>query len=304
MKYVKPNFNREWHEALRYSFFEKMGKKSWIDFAKTNYTILDYESIKEQLGNVDLDYDGLDEDKRARFERDFEKGIIELPVAVKLYDDYYDLVGGNTRIAGLVKNGLNPKIWVIEHQVNDEINEAINASQQAAIAINMKKKKIEPKESTDASSSGAFSAPLGAKNKGLGKVIKKGDLTLKNSKKYNVEQEMGEATDASSSGAYDAPFGSGGNSPLKIAGPSSIKNSRAVKDKKFPKWGGPGGVYVAVKEKCKKFPYCNQGDTNSLEFISEVEGLKDAIVEVAKKHGFSTKEVEKLVLNEIKQIFI
>jgi len=296
MQYTKPNLNREWNEARRYSFLEKMGKKAWVEFASKNFQILNYESIEDQLGNVDLDYENLDKEKKKRFERDFNRGVIEIPIAVKIYDDYYDLVGGNTRVAGLVKNNINPKIWVIDATDNIDADDSIEESK------NIMKK--ENKESTDASSSGAFSAPLGTKNKGLGKVIKKPISGLKNSKKYNVEQDMDEATDASSSGAYDAPFGSGGSSPLKIAGPSSIKNSRAVKDKNFPKWGGPGGVYVAVKEKCKKFPYCNQGDTDSLDFISEVEGLKDAINEVAKKHGFSAKEVEKLVLNEIKQIFI
>lgn len=296
MQYTKPNLNREWNEARRYSFLEKMGKKAWGEFASKNFQILNYESIKDQLGNVDLDYENLDNDKKIRFERDFKKGVIEIPIAVKIYEDYYDLVGGNTRLAGLIKNDINPKLWVIDATDKIDVEDPIEESK------NIMKK--ENKESTDASSSGAFSAPLGAKNKGLGKVIKKPISGLKNSKKYNVEQDMDEATDASSSGAYDVPFGAGGKSPLKIGGPSSVKNSRAVKDKNFPKWGGPGGVYVAVKEKCKKFPYCNQGDINSLEFISEVEGLKEAINEVAKKHGFSPKEVEKLVLNEIKQIFI
>jgi|694.fasta_scaffold00327_52 hypothetical protein len=296
MQYTKPNLNREWNEARRYSFLKKMGKKAWVEFASKNFQILNYESIKDQLGNVDLDYENLDKDKKIRFERDFKKGVIEIPIAVKIYEDYYDLVGGNTRLAGLIKNNINPKLWVIDATDKIDVEDPIEESK------NIMKK--ENKESTDASSSGAFSAPLGAKNKGLGKVIKKPISGLKNSKKYNVEQDMDEATDASSSGAYDVPFGAGGKSPLKIGGPSSVKTSRAVKDKNFPKWGGPGGVYVAVKEKCKKFPYCNQGDINSLEFISEVEGLKEAINEVAKKHGFSPKEVEKLVLNEIKQIFI
>lgn len=286
MQYTKPDFEYEWNEAQRYPFFEKMGKEAWIEFASRNFQILSYKSIRKNLGNVDLDFDDLDEEKKTRFNENFSKGVIEIPIAVKIFNDYYDLVAGNTRLAGLIKNKINPKIWVIDMSENNETMKADNT------------------ESTDASSSGAFSAPLGASNKGLGKVIKKGNLTLKNSKKYNVEQDMDEATDASSSGAYDAPFGSGSKSPLKIAGPSSIKNSRAVKDKNFPKWGGPGGVFVAVKEKCKKFPYCNQGDINALELYEEVKGLREAVVNVAKKHGFSTKHVENLVLNEIKQIFI
>jgi hypothetical protein len=79
--------------------------------------------------------------------------------------------------------------------------------------------------------------------------------------------------------------------------------SRAVKDKNFPKWGGPGGVYVKVKEKCKKFPYCNQGNTGSIEFY-EVEGLKESVQEVSKKYGIPYSEMEKVVINEIKKIFI
>jgi hypothetical protein len=79
--------------------------------------------------------------------------------------------------------------------------------------------------------------------------------------------------------------------------------SRAVKDKNFPKWGGPGGVFVKVKEKCKKFPYCNQGNTDSLEFY-EVEGLKESVQEVSKKYGIPYSEMEKIVINEIKKIFI
>lgn len=104
-------------------------------------------------------------------------------------------------------------------------------------------------------------------------------------------------------GQYDAPFGDLKKNPLKINGEKSIKQSRAVKDKKFPKWGGPGGVFVKVKDKCKKFPYCNQGDTHALEFY-EIEGINEAIKETSKKYSLPINVVEKIVLNEIKQIFI
>ena len=42
------------------------------------------------------------------------KGIIELPIVVKFGKNEYDLVAGNTRIAGLVKYNINPTIWVVE----------------------------------------------------------------------------------------------------------------------------------------------------------------------------------------------
>ena len=80
-------------------------------------------------------------------------------------------------------------------------------------------------------------------------------------------------------------------------------NSRAVKDKNFPKWGGPGGVYVKVKERCKKFPYCNQGDIKSLDFFEDKE-LKESVQNVSKKLGLPYSQVEKIVINEINKIFI
>ena len=79
--------------------------------------------------------------------------------------------------------------------------------------------------------------------------------------------------------------------------------ARTVKDKKFPKWGGPDAVFVKVKDKCKKFPYCNQGDINAIELL-EMDELTEAITEISKEMKVPYKEIEKIVLNEIKQIFI
>ncbi len=152
---------------------------------------------------------------------------------------------------------------------------------------------------TGADSAGAFSAPA------FGQVIKKKNIT----KIHNMtesEQEIDEVTDASSSGSYDVPFGGGRNgrkNPLKIDGPDSIYKGRAVKDKNFPKWGGPGGKFVKIKDKCKKYPYCNQGDINALELI-ESEEMTQAIESVSLKSGLSKEFLKKIVLKEIKHIFI
>ena len=159
-----------------------------------------------------------------------------------------------------------------------------------------KLRKMETKEMTGADSAGAFSAPAFS-----------GKKTVVN-KIHNMteEEELDEITDASSSGAYDVPlFGGtkGRKSPLSIGGPDTIYKGRAVKDKKFPKWGGPGGKFVKIKDKCKKFPYCTQGDMSALELM-ETQEIKSAIEGTAKKYGLSNKEVSNLVLNQIKEIFI
>jgi len=114
MKYVKPNFDNEWMEALRYRVFEKMGKEGWLNVANKNYDITNFEKIEDVLYNVDLDYNTLEDDKKKRFEDSFEKGEIEIPIVVKFSENNYDLLGGNTRLAGLINKGINPKLWVVD----------------------------------------------------------------------------------------------------------------------------------------------------------------------------------------------
>jgi hypothetical protein len=281
MKYSKPNFEHEWSEALRYREFEKMGKDEWLKKASKDFEISNFKSIEDVLNNVDLDYDTLEDEKKERFEKSFEEGDVEIPMAVKFSDTDYDLLGGNTRLAGLIKNGINPKIWVVD----------------------MTKKKKEVKE-TGADSSGSYSGPAFG---GDSDVIKRPISKIPNFD--TKEGEFTEATTSSSSGAFDVPaFGkstSGGRrDPLKIDGPDSIYKGRAVKDKNFPKWGGPDSVFVKVKEKCKKFPYCNQGNTGAIEYVNEDVELQKVINEVSEKYGIPRKEVENIVLNEIKDIFI
>jgi hypothetical protein len=256
-----------------------MGEDKWVEIASKDFEISNYNSIKNVLTNVDLDFDTLDNEKKKRFEKDFKKGKVEIPIVVKFSDTDYDLLGGNTRLAGLIGKGINPKVWVVD----------------------MTKKKKEVKE-TGADSSGSFSGPL---MKGDSNVIKR---TISKIPNFEPKEELSEEG-IISTGEFDVPaFGkstSGGRrDPLKIDGPDSIYKGRAVKDKNFPKWGGPDSVFVKVKEKCKKFPYCNQGNTGAIEFVHEDKELQKVINEISKKYGIPHQEVEKIVLNEIKDIFI
>lgn len=281
MKYSKPNFEHEWSEALRYREFEKMGKDKWLEKASKDFEISNFNSIKNILNNVDLDYDTLEDEKKKRFEKHFKEGEVEIPMVVKFGENDYDLLGGNTRLAGLIGKGINPKLWVVD----------------------MTKKKEEVKE-TGADSSGSFE---GSAFGGEGDVIKRPISKIPNFEPN--EQELGEVTDSSSSGAFDVPaFGKstkgGRRDPLKIDGPDSIYKGRAVKDKNFPKWGGPDSVFVKIKEKCKKFPYCNQGNTGAIEYVNEDKEIQQIINEISKTYGLPRKQVENIILNEIKDIFI
>ena len=238
--------------------------------------------------------------------KEIESGEYKRPLIAKLGDRHI-LIAGNTRLCTAAAMGVNLNVFIAKIDVESDINEKWSEKYKKSIDCNNPKgfsqkahcqgKKMETKESMGADSAGAFEGPA------FGRVIRKKDLYNPNNfKKYNVneEEEVTEVTDSSSSGAYDAPFGDGGKNPLKINGEKSIKNSRAVKDKKFPKWGGPDAVFIKIKEKCKKFPYCNQGDINAIELLE----IGDEIKEVSEKYGIPYKEMEKIVLNEINKIFI
>jgi hypothetical protein len=114
IKYMEPNFEFEWEEAKRYPEFEEIGKENWIRIAKKGYTKT-YKEIKDVLSNVDLNFDSLEKPKKERFNQAFNNKKIEMSIAVKFKDGTYDLVSGNTRLSGLVNNGIDIfPIWIVD----------------------------------------------------------------------------------------------------------------------------------------------------------------------------------------------
>ena len=88
--------------------------------------------------------------------------------------------------------------------------------------------------------------------------------------KEQVEKvETKEATTSGSVGGYETPAMWAKSTKKKDWGPSR-------------KTQIPGGGFVKIKKKCTKFPYCNQGDINSLK-ITKNESVKEAIKNVSKK---------------------
>jgi len=71
-----------------------------------------------------------------------------------------------------------------------------------------------------------------------------------------------------------------------------------VEESKKSKIQIPGGKFVQVKEKCKKFPYCNQGDINALN-IFEDENLKKIITKISKEKQISESLIKKILTSEI-----
>lgn len=60
----------------------------------------------------------------------------------------------------------------------------------------------------------------------------------------------------------------------------------------------PGGKFVTVKKKCKKFPYCNQGDIGALKFTNENKDLLEVIKTISKKQGISENMIKNIIFYE------
>jgi len=133
-----------------------------------------------------------------------------------------------------------------------------------------KKKKSENKEATGSGSAGGYSMPLFS--------------TTKKEMEDEVKKvEAKEATGSGSAGSYVTP--------------AAWAKSTNKKD-----WRGksktqiPGGKFVQVKKKCKKFPYCNQGDINALK-LTDARLMDEAVKNVAKRLNVSESLI-KTILNK------
>ena len=136
MEYTKPNLEYEWEEAMRYREFQKMGKEVWINKAKTDFQIIPYDSIKNVLGNVDLDFDNLSRGERNRLIlslswafRDVWESLyqpINLLFIDELVDSGMDSSGVENSLAILKKmsRDAHKSIWLVSHR--DELGGRVN----------------------------------------------------------------------------------------------------------------------------------------------------------------------------------
>ena len=133
----------------------------------------------------------------------------------------------------------------------------------------------ETNEGMGAASAGGYSAPLFGESDG--------EVT---------KVETKEATSSSSSGSYDAP----GFEDVKMRGNHPRGSGRSYKKTQIP-----GGQFVEVKSKCKKFPYCNQG-IGALKLYGGKK-LKEAIKNVSEKMNISEDKIREIIAYEYRNLF-
>jgi hypothetical protein len=174
----------------------------------------------------------------------------------------------------------------IRKKIKEFLNDPEDLNDFLKSILSEKGKKEENTEATGAGSAGGYSMPLFSTTKG---DITKGVKTVRES--LDVEDselkktETKEATTSASSGQYSQP----------------AIWAKSLKKKDFAGYKKPqykGGKFVQVKKKCKKFPYCNQGDIGALN-IFENESVKSAVDSVSKNYGLDKNYIFELLYQEM-----
>lgn len=154
-----------------------------------------------------------------------------------------------------------------------------------------RKKKSETKEAaTSGAGVGAYDTPLFGEEKDSEKFkapvgFKDSKFVRKSFAETPKKIEATEATDSGSVGGY--------LTPAAWAKSTNKKDWRGASKPLYK-----GGAFVTVKKKCKKFPYCNQGDIKSLR-IYQNESLRDAIKNISKKYNISETTIKAIIQSEL-----
>jgi hypothetical protein len=181
---------------------------------------------------------------------------------------------------------------------------------ESLITEALKKKKEESKEATGTSSAGAYSGPafsMFAKDDVARSEYKRPKVKVVREEEYcdscdRVKSECicdepkkieaTEATTSSSVGAYDVP----GFQDVNMKG-----NTLKGKGRSWKKTQIPGGGFVSVKENCKTFPYCNQGDINAINITSKPKknAMYESIKNISLKTGLSESKIKNIILSSL-----
>jgi hypothetical protein len=64
-----------------------------------------------------------------------------------------------------------------------------------------------------------------------------------------------------------------------------------------------GGSFVEIDPKCKKFPYCNQGNTGAVKYRKQKKNespIGEAIKNVSLKTGLSEEKIKEIIISKLK----
>ena len=228
------------------------------------------------------------ESQKELFKKSLDKAFTSLP---KLNTD---IMLDNVKYKGMVKEEGDDE--EIEEKWSEKYKKSIDCSHPKGFSQKAhcqgKKKKIEAAEATGSGSSGGYEAPLFNEEKDTEQF--EAPVAFADSefvRKSHSETKKIEATEATSSGSVGGYI-----TPAAWAKSTKAKDWRGKSKTQIP-----GGAFVSVKKKCKKFPYCNQGDINALNIFKN-ESLKEAISLAAKKYNIGENVIKAILDYEYEKL--
>ena len=126
--------------------------------------------------------------------------------------------------------------------------------------------------------------------------------------------ETKEATATGGSGSYETLFS--GEEPKKVEATEATSSASSgsyettgawAKSLSKKHWRGksktqiPGGKFVQVKKKCKRFPYCNQGDIKALN-IFENQSLDTVIKRISNRYKIHEDIIKDIIVSEMNKL--
>jgi hypothetical protein len=112
LTYTSPDIEYEWGEALRYPELKKLGKELWKQSIQDG-NIVPWSAL-EDVQNFDENLKNLDAIKIKNVAEQIKTGVIELPIIGVRPNGEYELIGGNTRVAILLRLGYDPQVILID----------------------------------------------------------------------------------------------------------------------------------------------------------------------------------------------
>ena len=178
------------------------------------------------------------------------------------------------------------------NQIRAKIKEFLNDPDELRDFLTSLLNTINKKETKEATTAGGSSGVFIDKMGGSEEIS---NLNTKNVPTVREEEseddikkiETKEATTSASSGQYSQP----------------AIWAKSLKKKDFRGYAKPlykGGKFVQVKKKCKKFPYCNQGDIKALK-IFENESVQNAIDNVSSRYNIDKEYISDIVFEQIRK---
>lgn len=229
------------------------------------------EQRRKLVGKIETMRDEVKEDKKRNY-LSFLKDEDDL---LQIYNLIKNKKLSNNQIRKKIKEFLNDP---------EDLNDFLKS------ILSEKGKKEENTEATAAVSGGGYESLFGAPSAGSDVNLNSNvDPSKVKTVRENVESvgkvEAKESATSASSGQYSQP----------------AIWAKSLKKKDFAGYKKPqykGGKFVQVKKKCKKFPYCNQGDIGALN-IFENESVKSAVDSVSKKYGLDKNYIFELLYREM-----